>query len=682
MPRDSFFEIPTINDDDVDEILSQLKMAAIDEPRRNFLKSPTTIDVSACPGSGKTTLIVAKLAILAKKWGSATKGICVLSHTKVAREEIEALLGDSAAGQKLLSYPHYIGTIHGFMNKFLALPWLRSNGFPVVAVDNEITEAYRRKILGPRKVQTIQTVLSHRRLDFSGLRLVSPNFQFDVRGKDFPTRDQTRDSYVFAQEAVKASAEAGYFCYDEMFVWARTLLQENPVAAEALRERFPLIFLDEMQDTSEEQSLLLNEIFPRQNQSIIVQRVGDPNQAIFEYAGASQTIETDPFPDETQLMSIPNSFRFGQEIADLANPLACHEVTPSGLKGMGPKKFSDLQLQNRNAIFLFSDDQAASVLEVYANYLLSEFPDKILKSGKFTAIGAIHTDQSADIQAGHNHFPKGIWHYWAEYNPVLSRKQPSPKTFVEYVFTQQRGIKDGNDAYAGVSLIAEAFIRLSDHLGEPDSIKRRHNKHRAIISALQEDAECLTLYQSFQEKFSISKTPLTEEVWQALKPNVIRIAAALCQPDTTDTRQGQSFLAWTTPEETQIERPGEQPNPNVYTLSTNEKFVAIDLGSIHSVKGQTHTGTLVLDTYRNGHVFTKLMPWISGQKNGQGIEGQRNVERLLQTYVAMTRPTHLLCLAMKESSIGAGETATANINTLKEHGWRVAKIENGVANWL
>lgn len=112
------------------------------------------------------------------------------------------------------------------------------------------------------------------------------------------------------------------------------------------------------------------------------------------------------------------------------------------------------------------------------------------------------------------------------------------------------------------------------------------------------------------------------------------------------------------------------------------RTVSIHLGSIHSVKGQTHTATLVLDTFRNDHVFEKLLPWVAGQKSGQGRERQRNVERLLQTYVAMTRPTHLLCLAMKETAIGSEETAAANIRALKEHGWRVAKIQNGNANWL
>ena len=153
-----------------------------DAPRRAFLKRRTTVDVSACPGSGKTTLIVAKLAILAGKWPHRTRGICVLSHTNVAREQIEHRLGSSVAGQRLLSYPHFIDTIHGFVNRFLALPWLLSNGYPSPTIDDDVTTAYRRGVLG-RVYYKVQSFLG-----------VDPNsWTPDPLGRRYPPcRDQDR----------------------------------------------------------------------------------------------------------------------------------------------------------------------------------------------------------------------------------------------------------------------------------------------------------------------------------------------------------------------------------------------------------------------------------------------------------------------------------------------------------
>jgi hypothetical protein len=51
----------------------------------------------------------------------------------------------------------------------------------------------------------------------------------------------------------------------------------------------------EMQDTFERQASFLNTIFPRSTDKSIVQRVGDPNQEIFDLPD-SDSGTTDPFP--------------------------------------------------------------------------------------------------------------------------------------------------------------------------------------------------------------------------------------------------------------------------------------------------------------------------------------------------------------------------------------------------
>ena len=72
-------------------------------------------DVSACPGSGKTTVLLAKLKLLADKMPlNNGAGVCVLSHTNVAVNEIKSRLSDCA--DKLMAYPNYIGTIQSFID--------------------------------------------------------------------------------------------------------------------------------------------------------------------------------------------------------------------------------------------------------------------------------------------------------------------------------------------------------------------------------------------------------------------------------------------------------------------------------------------------------------------------------------------------------------------------------------
>lgn len=121
-----------VSDADINELIAERnarikdvhKHWLFDEVRRHVIK--TSDDIQACPGSGKTTLVAAKLLILAKKWVEPYRGICVLTHTKVARNEIISRLHEHPVGFKLTSYPHFIGTIQEFVNKYLGLPYVRT----------------------------------------------------------------------------------------------------------------------------------------------------------------------------------------------------------------------------------------------------------------------------------------------------------------------------------------------------------------------------------------------------------------------------------------------------------------------------------------------------------------------------------------------------------------------------
>jgi hypothetical protein len=63
--------------------------------------------------------------------------------------------------------------------------------------------------------------------------------------------------------------------------------------------------------------------------------------------------------------------------------------------------------------------------------------------------------------------------------------------------------------------------------------------------------------------------------------------------------------------------------------------VDIDVGTIHSAKGQTHTATLVLETYSWDHDIEDVMSWLVGQQRGaQGKEGIRRLDRLRLIYTS------------------------------------------------
>ena len=137
-----------------------------------------------------------------------------------------------------------------------------------------------------------------------------------------------------------------------------------------------------------------------------------------------------------------------------------------------------------------------------------------------------------------------------------------------------------------------------------------------------------------------------------------------------------AFLAW--PEGGPALPPGAAAmarTDNLFAYPEDAPQVRIRLGSIHSVKGETHTATLVLDSFYFAHHLKELKPWLLGAKaggsrlNGRGnvvTEGSRVLGRLRLHYVAMTRPTHLLCLAMRKDAFAPGE-----LDILARRGWMV-----------
>jgi len=104
------------------------------------------------------------------------------------------------------------------------------------------------------------------------------------------------------------------------------------------------------------------------------------------------------------------------------------------------------------------------------------------------------------------------------------------------------------------------------------------------------------------------------------------------------------------------------------------------VGSIHSVKGETHTATLVLETFwkdRSGrHNLELLLPWLNGTNSGGTQIGVQQQTRLKIHYVAMTRPSHLLCLAMKRSTFenDQGVLEQSMLDQIRNHGWQIKLI--------
>jgi DNA helicase-2/ATP-dependent DNA helicase PcrA len=122
---------------------------------------------------------------------------------------------------------------------------------------------------------------------------------------------------------LKRSRDALDFA-DQMAL-AATLSQRFPDIGSMERQRFRAVLLDEFQDTSEAQLVLLRHLFVAEGESVPVTAVGDPNQSIYGWRGASATTLT-RFPREfadaagdADVLPLSTSWRNDDAILSAAN---------------------------------------------------------------------------------------------------------------------------------------------------------------------------------------------------------------------------------------------------------------------------------------------------------------------------------------------------------------------------
>jgi hypothetical protein len=227
-----------------------------------------------------------------------------------------------------------------------------------------------------------------------------------------------------------------------------------------------------------------------------------------------------------------------------------------------------------------------------------------------------------------------------------------------------------------VEKIAEGILRLVRLSNPIVDLGIRKRKHRYILELLADKLESRASYCQFVITLAADRIILASDEWNnKWSPAITCIAEAIAN-SKTDVARTSEFMQWQALVDDDVGT-SSQPRDNFFRHPASSPKLHLRVGSIHSVKGETHTATLVLDTYYVKHHLATLKPWLLGKKAGKQNEGVQNQSRLKQHYVAMTRPTHLVCLAIREDAFAVDE-----IELLKSRSWRVARVRDGSPEWL
>jgi DNA helicase-2/ATP-dependent DNA helicase PcrA len=636
--------LPVIFDVDIDTLVAlAADLDFADTERRAVLLENETRDVNAAPGSGKTTVLAAKLLLLARKWPYERRGICVLSHTNVAREEIQRRLAATTEGSRLLTYPHFIGTIHAFVNQFLALPFLRSEGIEVDVIDDDV---FANRAIGmAMKVPTLRFWAEKNEsvkpmiggLVFKGLHL-------HLASEDGKLPKSDSKSYPHLQNIKDDLKAKGVFRHADMFAFAERLLWKSPNLRERLSKRFPMVYIDEMQDTSWAQEELLERLF---DMSVTVQRLGDLNQRIL---GSDAEAEKLTFP-RAPALSIGTSKRFGPAIAGVVSGV---RVSGSAIVGEGADVHPPLLLTYPSA-------RVGEVLNAFGQKVLDRFDDEELSGGSVKALCARKQGDAKREEPG-----RTLIDYWPAYTGEAMSSASRAERFWALLAnssatagTAATLASRAGDARRAVLLVLRAAG--SQHVS---NVRDGPQLLRRLQEAGQDTAPIRLLCRDLALNNNLGLSKAT----RCTVPSLFFESLKSLLPAELTLDKFVKLPVFEEPDDT----PEAAVNQRFCQVSQGGRQVNIQIGTVASMKGETHLATLVLESFgwpARRFDLKEALPLVAGLavRDPKMTENQLALFRNL--YVGMSRPTSFLCVAVNEHRV-----SDACKNALVAQGWVVEHL--------
>ncbi len=596
-----------------------------DAERQAALLEGGSRDFNAVPGSGKTSLLAAKLLLLARKWPHAKKGICVLSHTNVAREEILRRLAGTDEGAMLLGYPHFVGTIHGFVNQFLAMPVLRALNLPVEIIDDDVFGARALARLRGNQYFTLRAWLARQS---NGDALVSQLYYKGADltvmsgGGDLPSPSSKSGAQLVSIK--QTLSRAGVFRHRDMFAFALVALESHPDLLDVIHRRFPMVFVDEMQDTSWEQEDVLNRLF---DGKAVMQRFGDVDQKIILDDDDASRLT---FP-RAGFASISTSKRFGPRIAAAVASVRVSKqpVTGDAPDGVGPM------------LLLYKTEDVGQVLQHFGKLVLDRFDADALQDRAVSAMCTRKTVEGS-VDAGRH-----LVDYWPAYAQQVNSGAASTASAFWALVDQQSSRATSETLAERVGDVRKALLLMLREAGAP--VVKDLRDARGLLRAVTELQGSAVAMQALIRDLVVEAALSGSAAARQALPGILY---QRLQPLLPAGMTAAAFAAMPVFAQALAHGPVNE-QPSTCTVTHDGRDLSFTVGTVASMKGETHLSSLVLESYGGKSKRFDLamaLPAIAGvkplPKMGVTHEGQmRNL------YVAMSRPTRFLCLAANAARV-------------------------------
>ena len=270
--------------------------------------------VLAGAGSGKTTVLVNRIAYMMQNNGVSPYNILAITFTNKAANEmktrIEAIIGSASEGM-------WISTFHSSCVRILR-NCIDKIGFSknFVIYDSDDTKTVIKdclkelnlddKIFSPKSVSA--------QLSKAKDELIGPSEYAQKNANDYRL-SKIAQVYSLYQEKLKRNNALDF---DDLIFFTVKILKENEDVLKIYQNKFKYIMVDEYQDTSTAQYMLIS-LLAAGTRNICV--VGDDDQSIYKFRGANirNILDFEKEFDDAKIIKLEQNYRSTKNILNAAN---------------------------------------------------------------------------------------------------------------------------------------------------------------------------------------------------------------------------------------------------------------------------------------------------------------------------------------------------------------------------
>lgn len=246
-----------------------------DDQRKACEQIDGMILLLAVPGSGKTTVMIARLGYMTKALDISANSILAITYSVAGTKEMKSRY------EKLFGYCDVeFRTIHGFcavlINRYEKIRGRKA--FTLLDKDGE-QASILREIMGnagsyptENELRDVMTAITYSKNNMLTREQIDKEMM--VEGRDFPAIYRAYEEYKLENRLMD---------YDDQLIYGLKILRTCPDVCSIYSDRFKYICVDEAQDTSMLQHMIIKELSDKCGNLFMV---GDEDQSIYGFRAA------------------------------------------------------------------------------------------------------------------------------------------------------------------------------------------------------------------------------------------------------------------------------------------------------------------------------------------------------------------------------------------------------------